>query len=569
MSSSPNSTADAGQLRDSSCEPETLELAKLTPIFGWRLWVTIACLCSGLFLSSLETTIIATALVSISSSLGGYDKSNWVVTSYLVTYTGFLVIFARLSDMFGRKGTLCVSIVIFTVSSLACGLAPTMDLLIIFRAFQGIGGAGLYSLAMAVIVEVTPLRFIGLSSGLIGCVFALSSLLGPILGGIITSHTTWRWVFYLNIPPGVAILVLVLTVFPANAGTLSPKRQILMYMDYPGTVLSLVGAVMLTFVLEQGGLVYSWDSPQVVVGFVVSGVVFLAFVAWEWFISKSSSSGGGGRSSSSNGGKKRPNMLPLFPMHLVTRRVLGFALLTAFLAGFPFMTTIVFLPQRFQLQNGLSAVDAGIRMLALLTLSATGAGLGGIMTARRNIGWYILASSLSLQLVGLGLMSTLPTAAGEVRAEQYGYQAILGLGFGLGLSSLVVLARLEVEAEDVGVAFSAITQVRVFGGLIGIAVSQALLRARLLGDLVAVLPADKLAALLRSPTALSGFTPTEAAATAHAYGEGFNLQNQVMLGFGAMGLLVCLGAWKRKPVEFAEMEARLGRAEGEGRRRGA
>jgi hypothetical protein len=123
---------------------------------------------------------------------------------------------------------------------------------------------------------------------------------------------------------------------------------------------------------------------------------------------------------------------------------------TAFITGFPFMMTIVFLPQRFQLQNGLSPVQAGLRMLALLTLSATGAGLGGIIASRRNISWYILSGSLALQIIGLGLMSSLGTEAGEVRPEQYGYQAILGLGFGLSLSSLVIVSRMEVEAEDVG-----------------------------------------------------------------------------------------------------------------------
>ncbi|KAM7215801.1 Major facilitator superfamily domain containing protein [Rhypophila decipiens] len=546
-------TNTRSQTLDVDPETQTIALAKLRPIFGWRLWLTILCLCSGLFLSSLETTIIATALVSISSSLGSYDKSNWVVTAYLVTYTGFLTIFARFSDMFGRKPTLCFSIAIFTAFSLACGLAQTMNQLIIFRALQGIGGAGLYSLAMSVIAEITPLRFIGVSSGLMGSIFALSSLLGPVLGGVITSNTTWRWVFYLNVGPGVAMFILVLAIFPSNVGTLPGKRKSLAHIDYPGMVLSLAGSVLLTFALEQGGLAgYPWNSGPIVASFVITGVSFLAFGVWEWFISEMRPS------------DKKPKILPLFPVHLASRRVSGFGLLTAFIAGFPFMMTIVFLPQRFQLQNGLSPVDAGIRMLALLTLSATGAGLGGIIASQRNISWYILAFSQSLQLIGLGLMSTLPTEAGAVRAEQYGYQVILGLGFGLTLSSLVIVARMEVEAKDVGVAFGSITQIRVLGGLIGIAVGQALLNAQLTtSELTSVLSPEKLASLLKSTGAIEGFTPEEKDATARAYGEAFNAQNRVMLGFGAAGLLACLGAWKRKPVEFAEIEEKRRREEGE------
>lgn len=201
-------------------------------------------------------------------------------------------------------------------------------------------------------------------------------------------------------------------------------------------------------------------------------------------------------------------------------------------------------------------------MLALLLLSATGAALGGIISAQRNISWYILASSLALQLIGLGLMSRLPTAAGPVRSEQYGFQVILGLGFGLTISSLMIVTRMEIKAKDVGVAFSAMTQVRTLGGLIGIAAGQALLNARLLSRLGSALSAEKLAALLQSTTAIAGFTPEEAAATAQTYGEAFNLQNTVMLGFCAAATVACLGVWKRNPMEFDEFAARNRMAEG-------
>ncbi|WQF84727.1 Putative major facilitator superfamily, MFS transporter superfamily [Colletotrichum destructivum] len=187
-----------GSVRKQDPEKREIQLATLDLQYGWRLWLNIGCLAFGLFLSSLETTIIATSLVSIASDLGSFNKSNWVVTSYLLTYTGFLIIFARISDLFGRKGTVLVSLTVFTLFSLACGVSQTMEQLIVFRAFQGMGGAGLYSMAVSVITEITPLKYIGISSGLMGSIFAMSSLLGPNLGGAITQHSTWRWVFYLK-----------------------------------------------------------------------------------------------------------------------------------------------------------------------------------------------------------------------------------------------------------------------------------------------------------------------------------------------------------------------------------
>ncbi|KAI1100336.1 MFS general substrate transporter [Jackrogersella minutella] len=526
---------------DQNVGDNEIQLAKLNPLSGWHLWVTTACLCCGLFLSSMETTIIATSLVSISSSLGDSESSNWIVTAYLVTYTGFLIIFARISDLFGRKPTLSTALILFLIFSLACGSAKTMTQLIIFRAFQGVGGAGLYAMAMSIIVEVTPFKYIGVASGLMGSIFAMSSLLGPILGGAITSGGSWRWIFYINGPPCFIALVLVLVYFPANSTPLPIRRRTFSYVDYPGVILSLAGIIVFLFAIEQGGTAYAWNSPTIIVSFAISSVALTGFMAWEWLLSRAKG--------------PRFRMLPLFPIHLVTTRILGFIVLTAFITGFPFMITTVFLPQRFQLQNGLLAVDAGIRMLPLLLLSATGAGLGGVIASRKNISWYLMAGSLCLQIIALGLMTTLPTT-GDVHPAQYGYQVLLGLGFGFTLSSLVILARVEVKGKDSGIAIGAITQVRVLGGLIGIAMAQAVLSSRVVDGLSSILTPEKLSLILQSAQSISGLTDEERMATKQIYGEAFNLQNRIMVGISAVSLLSCLGAWRRRPVQFVEIEGK-------------
>ncbi|KAK9414517.1 putative Efflux pump FUS6 [Seiridium unicorne] len=477
---------------------KALQQAKLDPMKGWHLWVTMACLCCGLFLSSVETTIISTSLVSVSASFKDGRNANWIVTAYLVTYTGFLIIFAR-----------------------------------------GIGGAGLYSMAMSVMVEITPFKYIGIASGLLGSIFALSSLLGPVLGGVITSNGDWRWIFYLNGPIGLVILVVVIFIFPTNTRPLTITTTTLSFIDYPGMVLSLLGVVFLVFAVEGGGGTYTWNSPIIITSFAISSVALTGFVAWEWLLS--------------NAKIRRIRMLTLLPIHLLNTRVLGFLFLTAFISGFPFMITIVFLPQRFQLQNGLSAVDAGIRMLPLLLLSATGAGLGGLIASRKNVSWYILSSSLCLQIIALGLMITLPTT-GEVSPAQYGYQVLLGMGFGFTLSSFVILARVEVTGEDSGIAIGAITQIRVLGGLIGVAIAQAVLSAQVSDGLSMVLGPDQLSAITQSPEAISQFSPSARRAIVKVYGDAFNLQTKIMIGLSAAGLMACLGAWRRTPTEFVEIK---------------
>lgn len=239
-----------------------------------------------------------------------------------------------MSDLFGRKTTLISALSLFTTFSLACGLARSMEMLyvflflftfttqsssfrclsdsIIFRAFQGIGGAGLYSLAISVIAEVTPIQHAGLAVGMMSSVFAVASLLGPILGGAITSHTTWRWVFYLNLPPGVVISILVIAVFPRNAGPLPTTWATIQGIDFIGIATSLAGSVLLIFALESGGTFYAWDSGTIVACFVVAALCFIAFGTWQWFLCRSS---------------LNRRILPLFPTNLVTQRFSGLAIL--------------------------------------------------------------------------------------------------------------------------------------------------------------------------------------------------------------------------------------------------
>lgn len=225
----------------------------------------------------------------------------------------------------------------------------------------------------------------------------------------------------------------------------------------------------------------------------------------------------------------------------------------AFLTGFPFMTLTVYLPQRFQIQNGLSPVDSGIRMLPLLLVSAFGVGLGGVVNSKKNVSFYTLMVALSLQLIGLGLMSTLPST-GTLLASQYGYQSTIGLGFGLCLTSLVIISRLEVGSADLAVTMGTITQVRVLGGTIGVAIGQLLTNHILNRDLPGVLSDAERTALMRSVASMAALSPEKQAAVRRIYGGAFNMQTKLVLYITAACWVSALGTFKRRPVDFEEVD---------------
>ncbi|GKZ27177.1 hypothetical protein AbraIFM66951_001784 [Aspergillus brasiliensis] len=436
-----------------------------------------------------------------------------------------------------------MALAIFTAFSAACGVSRTMKQLIIFRAFQGIGGAGIYSMVMAVMAEVTPVERIGPVTGLMSTIFAVSSILGPVLGGAITTNTSWRWVFYLNIPGGGLALAIVLWVFPRNDGPLPINRLVFNRIDWPGILLSLVGSVFLLLAVEEGGSAFPWNGSLIIVSFIMSGAAWIAFVGWEMYVALVYN--------------KRTSyfasqMMPVFPVWLVRRRIVSASIIAAFLAGFPFMVLIVYLPERFEIQDGLSPVASGIRMLPLLLLSALGAGAGGVINSRKNISFYTLMAGLSLQLIGLGFMTTLPTT-GTIISAQYGYQVLLGLGFGTTLTSLIVISRLEVATPDLAITMGVVTQVRVLGGTIGISVGQVLITHFVDRDLSHVLSPDEMVALKASVSSLRDFPSSKQRAVSEAYGRAFNAQIRMVLYITAACWVFGLGTFKKRPVDFRNL----------------
>jgi EmrB/QacA subfamily drug resistance transporter len=246
--------------------PQDNEAARrsLALVFGGLMLV--------MFLAALDQTIVATALPTIVGDLGGLSHISWVVTAYLLAQTVVTPLYGKLGDMFGRKIVLQGALILFLAGSALCGLSQNLDELIAFRALQGLGGGGLMVSAQAAIGDVVPPRERGRYTGLFGAVFGLASVAGPLLGGFLTSSLSWRWIFYVNLPLGIAAL------FVLGATLPGASERVHRSIDYLGTALLAAGLSAIVLMSSLGGTSFGWGSP-VIVGLAIGGVILLAAFA--------------------------------------------------------------------------------------------------------------------------------------------------------------------------------------------------------------------------------------------------------------------------------------------------
>ncbi|KAL8364857.1 hypothetical protein RB595_003908 [Gaeumannomyces hyphopodioides] len=511
---------------------------------GYKLYTLTVGISLALFLSALETTIVSTSLVSMTNALGGFDQRNWVVTAYLLTYTGFLVILAKFSDILGRKSVVLASIAIFTIFSIACGSVSSILALIINRSFQGIGASGMYAMGSVIVPEMVPPEKWGNYISIMPLVVVLSSVLGPILGGFINDHSSWRWVFFLNGPAGAITIALVAFSMPANfpnhgnlparpkktlRGRIASSRRSLARLDLVGAFLLLAFSILLVFGFEQGGRRFPWQSAAIITSIILGTILFLAFIVWEKFV-------GAGRGSIRE---------PIFPLRLMKHRRFVGMILVGFLTGMPFMTILINTPQRFQAVNGLSAWDAGIRTLPLLLSSPLGTLISSQLVAKAKVPpSYVLFAGVALQVLGVGLASTV--GPNDVQ-HLYGYEVLMGVSFGVTLVMLVVLVPFTVEKDDLAVSMGSVTQVRVLGGTIGLAISATVLNNYLEAHLSSVLDQTQLHDISDSIAAIDQLPKNLQTAVRGIFSDGFNSQNRVCMYFSIAVCVSSLLIWERKP----------------------
>ncbi|TVY50255.1 Efflux pump roqT, partial [Lachnellula cervina] len=431
----------------------------------WRLICLTISVCFGLFLSLLDTTIVATALYTIGVDLNSLQKVTWVALSYTLSYLGCAVIFARIGDILGRRNAYIAAFLIFFAFSLGCGFSQTLGQLIACRALQGIGGSGLYSLTFVILAEISPQdEKLGRTIGaLAGFVVAIAGVLGPVLGGVITHYTTWRWVFWINPPIGIIPLIMFVIAWPKpHHMTPSPQRP-WKQLDITGCILLIASTVLIVFSFQQAGIrssssSSSWTEP-IFLAPLLTGLLCLSLLfIWEVLVAKYWEDG----------------IATMFPLRLMKRRVYMGYVLSTLLAGFPYFMVMFALPVRMQVVGKKTALMAGVSLLPMLGTIAVGSVLGGAINGNRDYKFPTLVVGTTFMTIGCAALSTLK-AEGGVQGGIYGFQVFVGLGFGVLISTVSMATNLECEIRDNTVAQGIIAQVRILGGSLGIAASTAIL----------------------------------------------------------------------------------------------
>ncbi len=401
-----------------------------------------------MLLAALDGTIVATALPTIVGELGGLEHISWITSAYLLAQTVVTPLYGKIGDLYGRKRVLQFAVVLFLIGSALCGLAGSMTALIAFRAVQGLGAGGLIVLTQATIGDVVPPRERGRYQGIFGGVFGISSVAGPLIGGLIVEHVSWRWVFYVNLPVGVVALFVLAATLPAGVSRGRPV------IDYLGAGLLATGLAAIVLVTSLGGTTWAWGSPTVVLTACLGAGALVGFALVE-----------------------RRAAEPVLPPALWRERVFAVAGTLSLIVGFALFGSVTFLPLYFQTVDAASPSESGLRLVPMmLGVLLTSVGSGQLITRLGRYKAFPVVGTL-VMAVGLVLLSRLDVGTSTLVASVY--LLVLGLGLGLVMQVLILAVQNAVPFAVLGAATSGVTLMRGIGGSLGTAVFGSIFANRL------------------------------------------------------------------------------------------
>jgi EmrB/QacA subfamily drug resistance transporter len=424
-----------------------------------NLTVVLVGLMLAMLLAMLDNMIVSTALPRIAGEFKALDELSWVVTAYVLGTTVSTPIWGKIGDLYGRKSIFLGSVIGFLAGSALCGMSQSMSQLIGFRALQGIAAGGLMVGVMAIIGDLVPPRERGKYQGQMAGVMAIAMIAGPLVGGFITDHLSWRWAFYVNLPVGgLALLVLVTTLR-------LPKYRTEHRIDWVGAGLLSIGVTGLVLITTWGGTEYPWGSWQILGLAVLAAVALAAFVLVE-----------------------RRAAEPIIPLGLFRTRNFAVVSVVGFLLGFGMMGSISFLPIYQQTVQKASATNSGLLLLPMMAgVLVVSVLVGQAITKTGRYRWFPIIGGVVMS-VGMLLFSQLTTATTKLTTSVY--MVVLGVGMGFLMQTTMLIAQNSVQLRDIGVASSTATFFRSIGGSFGVSLFGAIFASRFKHDIALHLPAS-------------------------------------------------------------------------------
>jgi EmrB/QacA subfamily drug resistance transporter len=499
-----------------------------------EIMVIIGALILAMLLAALDQTIVSTALPRIASDLHGLSKYSWVATAYLLTSAVSTPLYGKISDMFGRKKIFLIAISIFLIGSILCGAAQTMNQLIVFRGLQGLGAGGLMVLAMTVVGDVVPPRQRGRYQGYFGATFAISSVVGPLLGGFfsdansILGITGWRWIFYINLPIGILALFAIATRLHLPVKR-SPHK-----VDYSGAVLMAVSVVSLLLATVWGGIDYPWGSWQIIGLFSTAVVFAIGFLIREHYAKE-----------------------PIIPLGLFRNDIFRVSSLLSFIVGIVMFGALIFLPQYQQIVRGDSATKSGLMLLPLVVGMMTASLTSGRLISK--FGKYRIFPIVGSAVITLSFFLFSHIAVDTGRFWIGVWMVVLGLGVGMIMPVMTLAVQNAVDRKYLGTATSTVTFFRSIGSSLGAAIFGAVLLNRLTHHIAEQVGgsagAQAAQGLSQSTAVLAKLPPEIAAKVLNAFAVSFHDVFLFGLPFAVLAFIVALFLRETPLRDSAKQEA--------------